>query len=348
MEKMQNRILFDWFEMTSTIDSVQSIINALGLSDAKWLSDLGGCKGYRSSVRFGGISIFYDYYGFGADNGQRIKLEMTGLGCRDFEKHGNGDWYSLFCHVVENFPAVSVSRLDVAYDDFEYLLDMDKIVEDTRNLNFVSKFKSKLYTAEVLDAIGNDGQHSYTIYHGRKTSDVCFRIYDKLREQESKNKDVDTEHWVRFEMVLRRQRAFSFISLLCPSDEDQKSGIVARPLNELFFMVVNNYVRYIVPSGTDSNKWRADLAEHWSRFCQSVTDYRLSLWVSPDEQYDELRLHHYVECQCAGAVYTYIQLHSVDELIEVVENFKFKLNAKYQMLLNEHYADTDDNGCYIL
>lgn len=346
---MENRILFDWFEFSSTIDTVESLALAMGLDLSKFTESSPG-RGYRKGITFNHISFFWDYYGYNLENSKdtdgnvcRVKVEMTGDGCRSFETYGNGDWYSLFSYISDNADTgnISVSRIDIAYDDFEGLLDMDKIFDDTINKRFVSKFSSKRHMSDFFGAIGSDGEISYTVYHGRKASDTCIRIYDKLLEQQSKEVDTmpDIGHWVRCEIELRHKRALRFVQLLCPSDFDIANGEVAIPIDELYFMTINNYLRYIEPSDTDSNKWRAPLAEHWARFCNSVTEFRISLWVTPGVDYTVNHLRNFIENRVGGAIYTYFHLFGAEFLADQIAPFANKLNPKYRVLLGYDTLD---------
>ncbi|MBQ8133500.1 MAG: hypothetical protein IJ192_03695, partial [Clostridia bacterium] len=113
-------------------------------------------------------------------------------------------------------------------------------------------------------------------------------------------------------------------------------------INEVYFFLMNNYLRYIEPSESDSNKWRAPMAEHWKKFAESVTTYRVSLWSKPGTDYSTLRLDHYVENMAGAAIYTYISIHGVDKLVEICTQKLPLLAPKYKMLLSQ-LEDTSDH-----
>ena len=108
-----------------------------------------------------------------------------------------------------------------------------------------------------------------------------------------------------------------------------------KPLSELYFLVLNNYVRFVKPSD-DKNKSRWATADHWSKFCNSVVNDSISLFVAPSDDYNEMKLHNYVVGQAGAAAYTYIQRFGIHDFIEEIESkHKYKLNQKYLELLHE-------------
>ena len=114
-----NKIIYDWITFTTKIHSVDDLINILGLCDVSFLQCKKGMNGYPKCLHFGGISICY-----GGRDDMGICVNMSGQGCRSFETYGNGDYYSLFDAIIENYSEdaekrqMNLTRLDVAYDDF--------------------------------------------------------------------------------------------------------------------------------------------------------------------------------------------------------------------------------------
>lgn len=335
IDQSKNRILIDWFSFSSRIDSFDSMAALLGMSDCKW-EVLPGVNGYSERYYYQGISIHVGGYNrrfSGTDKEQLVTgvwLEMSGSGCRSFESYGCGDWQQLIDYCNLNAESITINRVDLAYDDFLGFLDIAAIAEDTRKHNFVSKFRS---APEIIESIG-ETETAITVTHGRMKSDVFIRIYDKRLEQ---NASDIFSHWVRNEVMLRHDRAAAVVSLL-GDQYDYKDGVryliaPAKPVDELYFMIMNNYLRFIVPSGTDTNRWRAPVADHWAKFCNSITTYRISLFSAPGTDYSALRLDNYVENFCSGVIYTYVKLHGVDKLVEVCQSKAYKLAEKYRKLL---------------
>ena len=95
ISEQNNKILFDWFSMTTSIADTSDIIELLGLKGCPF-TDVPGAKGWKKRMYFSGISIHYE----GHDG--LIWLEMSGQGCRTFETLGHGDFNTLFRVVLDN------------------------------------------------------------------------------------------------------------------------------------------------------------------------------------------------------------------------------------------------------
>lgn len=281
---MENRIIFDYLAFSSTIDSPDSIIKLLGLSDdiVSSMQCIKGCYGYCHRLYFDGISIHFN----GADN-MGICLELSGKGCRNFEQFGNGDYNALFKYICEN-KEVNITRLDVAYDDFNKLLDIDTIFNDIVAGNYVSRFLS--FPVEfVLSKC--DKKVSKTLYFGSRKSNILYRMYDKRAEQ----KAFDLEHWVRLEMQVRDDNALTFI----------QTYLSVNNLSDVYFSVLNNYIRFVKPSSSDSNISRAPLADYWSNFLECLCKTSL---FRPASDFNESNIENYVKKQCSSSIVSFICL----------------------------------------
>lgn len=350
-----NRILIDWFSFSSRIDSFDTMVRLIGMEHCTW-EILPGVRGYSCRYYFDGISIHYagnNCFRYpGSDKEEVVKgawLEMSGAGCRAFETHTriSGDnkakWQVLFDYVVDHVDNVTVNRLDLAYDDFLGFLDIDKIVSDTISHNFISKFRSD---PEIIISVG-DEELAYTVTHGRMKSDVFIRIYDKRIEQ---NAQQFTDHWIRSEIQLRHGNSLSAIQLL--TAEYEEHGAVRKfirdpkPIDEVYFLIMNNYLRYVEPNEGDSNKWRWSMAEHWKKFAESVTEYSVSLWSKPDGDYTVLNLDRFVVDMAGGAIFTWVSLFGVDNLLEVCRSRASSLNPKYRHLLAAESVDDPDDAVF--
>jgi len=64
---------------------------------------------------------------------------------------------------------------------------------------------------------------------------------------------TDGRHWIRFELQLRDKNALGFIK------NDSDIGIK-------FLGVVHNYLRYVMPNSTNTNKRRWIDTDYWQNF----------------------------------------------------------------------------------
>lgn len=303
---MQSNILFDWLTFSSKIDDVRSVIEFLGLTECEFKA----CSGryyYGSCYRFGNISIYCD----GLSDNMGVCVVMSGQGCRDFETFGTGDWFSIFNYYLHNRPQVNISRLDVAYDDFDKLLDLDKIIYDTFAGNYVSR--NKHWNVQK-------GSRGATVEHGDRGGSMYIRIYDKKAER----KREDLEYWARCELQMRDCLPGSFVESFINCSV---------PIEKLYFEVLNNYLRYVEPSDTDSNKRRWETASHWQNFIQTAE--RRSIFVAPGVDYNILGLYKYVFGQAGNAIKTYIDIQGFDLFMDQLNKLKKSKNPKYEYLKNK-------------
>lgn len=309
---MKNYLCYDWVSFTSKIHDKNSIIEMLGLQNCDF-EDRKGFYGYRDRLLFLGISIHYN--GFDNKNGDMgICVEMSGQGCRTFEKYGNGNYDALFAEILDNYNdkpdlrQMNLTRLDVAFDDFTGLLDLDLLIDETKKQNFVSRLKDYEYIG------GNKG---YSVIHGSRTSNVYIRCYDKRLEQKSQDR---LDHWVRLEIQLRRNNALGFIEL-------------NEPFRKKYFMVLNHFLRYVVPTRNTTNKSLLDTAPFWLNFLECAESR--SIFHKPADSYNFLNLHSYVKTQLSGAITACIDVLGVDQFIKDIHDSR---KGKSQ---NPKYKDFD-------
>lgn len=323
-----NGICIDWFEFTLFDSTYFDVIDLLGLSKLNiQFTDGYGQYGYKMSMRFEDITILY-----GGRDDMGVHVRMTGKGCRAFEKHSMIDFDQLIKGLVYLRDSVNISRIDVAYDDFEGLIDLDHIIDDVRAGNVVSRF----HKGSIIESFRFDGDNvtDKTLNCGRQGSNCWITMYDKLAERKSKDIVPDCKHWVRCEIKMRQLNANRFVQLLAEG----------KPISELYFLVLNNYFRVVVPSATDKNRWRWEVAPYWAKFCNSVIDESISLYVAPSDDYNEYKLQKYVTVQAGAAVYTYIRKFGIKDLMKRIDDKKFKLAKKYQELLADVEAPESGSG----
>lgn len=312
--KMSKNIIIDYLTFTSKIDTIDTLKEFLGFSDLPF-QELKGRYFYKKRLSFDGINIYYD----GFDDDMGICIEMSGKGCRNFENLGSGDYNELLSYIVSNPDDLNLTRLDLAFDDFDNLLNFDTIIDNIQAKNYLSRFRK----FKVINEYSQVDNNSTTIYCGSDKSDTLFRIYDKKAEQ----KRVDLDHWIRFEIQLRDNRASCFANLLMSGNS----------LGSLFVKVINNYLRFIVPNCADTNRSRWNVADWWFKFLGTLE--KISLFI-PDVDYTETRLEKFVKNQCSGAVVAFIALFGFSYFRDIVQGkSQLHINPKYENLLKEHGID---------
>lgn len=311
----ENCILFDWVSITSKIHSPQDFIRLLGLDQPEivW-EDMRGAHSYQQRLYWERISIHYK----GRED-MGVWLEMSGQGCRAFETFGTGDYMRLFQEVFDEPDVVHFTRLDVAFDDHTGLLPIKQIADDTLELDdgvpvhFVSKFRS--CQVEWLHYDG-DPRPGLSIYHGRKASDCLIRIYDKAAERHFFDR-----HWIRVELQLRDERAAAFAQQV----------VVGADIGQLYHGVIHNYLRYVDPDPSDSNRWRWPMKGYWSDFLGAAAPIRL--WQQPGADYNILNCEDFVFRQAGPAVHTLLEIYGEEVFRRKLEEQRGPLSPKYQHLL---------------
>lgn len=296
------------------------------MQSCEW-QERGGRYFYQNAKVFGHCNIYYN----GVNDDMGVCLDMSGQGCRDFESFGGISWDKLLEQVVADEER-TLTRIDIAYDDFERKLDLNAIVDDT----FCGMFTSRLTHWNV-----QRGSRGCTVEHGLQSSRAYIRIYDKKAER---NRD-DLDYWVRCEIQLRDKNAQGFGESLFKKTEkfDEKSKMnyfeysPGIPIQQLYFSVINNYLRYVKP-GKDIQKYRWKTADHWSNFLENVE--KKSVFIAPGVEYNFLRLNKYIFGQAGNAIKTYIDLCGEETFLHEVANVKKSKNKKYDML-REMYLNSD-------
>lgn len=303
----QDLILIDWLTVTSKCDSVQSMIELLGMTDPGiiWETKEAYMNGYPMRCHFNGINILS---GGTAEMG--ICLTMSGSGCRAFESYGHGNWWWLLEHFSNDLGSYNYTRLDLAFDDHTGILDMDVLRDDTDDHYYRSR--SRWWKVEY-------GSQGCTIYHGSPQSEIRIRIYDKAAERGCQN----SEHWVRVEIMMRRDNAARCVAMIL---ERQRIGVV-------FCGVLRNYLCYLEPS-SDSNRSRWELAPYWDKLLNGAAP--LSTWAAPGEEYNIFRLENWLVHQCGGGIKCWAEIYGLDDLDNKIKMAEVRVSPKHQRLINEH------------
>lgn len=301
----ENVVLYDWLSFTTKKHSPREVIEALGLSHCPW-TETKGARGYMDRLYFGCISVHY--------NGREdmgVWCEMSGQGCRNFEDFTTlpNRWAALFAFIHnEN---LHITRLDMAFDDHTGILNIDRIAEDIEARRYVSRMN---WWEVVRSCKGVSCQI------GSPQSKVLVRIYDKAAERGFD----DGRHWVRVELQLRDSRAEEFSKL-------------DLPIGEAFAGVLLNYLRFVEPDETDSNKGRWSMTDYWAELIGDVG--RIKIFVAPGGEYNLDRCKHYVFDMAGNAIDAMLQIcDSFEDFMTLVNNRHCKANPKYELLVKEHHA----------
>lgn len=168
------------------------------------------------------------------------------------------------------------TRLDIAFDDLDGILDLDEMHRKLVGGSVVTRWRK--VTKIQSNGLGVETRTGSTVNVGGRTSEAFLRIYDKVLEQEARGKSVDgIDYWIRVELELKKAKADAFVRLLC---ETAKGGEVTAAVLccELLFGMID----FKVSSATETNKSRWETCGWWSDFCGGCA--KLTLCIQKTEK----------------------------------------------------------------
>jgi len=174
-----------------------------------------------------------------------------------------------------------LTRVDVAFDDHEGILDLDAIGLALREGRFVSRWRSwqDLTSSKLVDGQWVMGQ---TFYMGSKKSDTQLRVYDKRAERLQKGKDVEPGPWVRAELQFRRKRA-NLVGQLFKTAKQNLEQVRAHLAG-----VLRGLVEFKAPNW-DTNKQRQAASPWWVEFLEHAEKATLAVVVAEPRTVDDVK-----------------------------------------------------------
>ena len=331
----QDGILIDWLSITSKTMFPEDMMELIGITSGWQYMDK-GVRGYGERYYNNSISI---HFGGSQDN---VWLEMSGQGCRTFESDStHGSYNVIFDALLKNPTTMKITRLDIAYDDYSGLLDIERICDDTRPRNH--KYKAKTDYAQVIEST-----NGMSCDVGSPKSLVMVRIYDKLAERLAKMRGAEDKekvresipHWVRCELQLRDDRALEFVKYLRGMDTVTD---VPAPLDvgQAFRGVLESYLDYgyAVPARGNPKQMIWHRFKYWQDFLQEAAS--ISLYRKPGKGYNLERMVNFVQNNAGNAIDAAIEIFGPDKFFELIADRKITQSTKYAQLIEQHgrYVD---------
>jgi hypothetical protein len=193
-----------------------------------------------------------------------VCVELSSQALDELQGAFDVDLFALLARIHAN-PKVRLTRLDLAADDKNKILDMDTIQDFTNKQQYNSRtrYYKVFYTGEGLRTTGK------TVYIGKKISDVFMRFYDKAKQTYNRKTQPDlyNSHWIRAEIVFKRERATAAL------DEILKAGTDA--FGETVANLMNGFVTFTLPDATRAE--RRTVAPWWLAFVDTVTRLKIHI-----------------------------------------------------------------------
>lgn len=297
-------VLVDYLTFSNSAENLLWIIESLGLSDVKWTS-MRGRYGWRDAIFYRGVTC----YSGGRDD---VGINLSGRGCRTVESCKPGfDWLGYLSYLLsaEQSGDGHVSRLDIAADDHDGILDMRKIYRYISTDRYICKAKFRTWT---------QGSEEHC-YFGSPSSDRRVRIYNKALEQ-----GRPEEHWIRAEMQMRDDAAVSFLLNLAQTREG---------IGETYAGVLLNFLRFVLEPVKGHNYDKAVIVRWWSQFLGTLR--KCPNLYMPGDDYTLMNLYGFIERQASSSLRTWLQIHHGDmtDLLAMIEGAR--LNKRQRELLEK-------------
>ena len=303
------KVLVDYVTMTSQIHSVSYFMEQIGVGSCPML-EMPGRYGWANRLYYRGISILYG-------GREDVCLEISGTGCRTVEElSGNTfDWFKFFLEFQDDLMVreVNVSRLDIAGDDLEGILNYRRMALHCRHRRYICKARWNMWT---------DGDEQ-AIYFGAPASDRRLRIYNKALEQGQDG------NWIRVEMQMRNKNAVSFLL-----NWFRKADIGA-----CYAVVLRDFLRFTTTTPENNHHSRCETAPWWEKFIDRVGSCP-QLYIDGGE-YTLWHVQRFLEHQAASSLKLWLQANNGDfqDIIDMIEGAK--LNSRQKQLLDRIQRGTD-------
>lgn len=258
----------DWLSCTFNLGlDCEAVLSTLHLDLDKFVMQDYSFYGYKSLLEYNGIRVLLDH------KDSSFMLDFTGSGCRFYEMLDHCYTWSDVFNILSMYEC-SFTRIDLALDAFN-LNTFNIRTMYKKACRGETKGRFRVFDFHERRNFSDGTVLGETLYFGSPDSRIRFRFYNKLDERVARNYEVNEniKKWIRFEICFRKEHACSVIQLITLK-LDTPEGI--------FFGVLRNYLLFLKPSDSDSNKWRWSVCSWWEHFLKNKEKVRLAqVYVEP-------------------------------------------------------------------
>ncbi len=320
---MKCQVLIDWLTFSVKKDGPNEVIrDYLGLDPSLFQGTGYGLLGYNKVLRFSDICVCYDPRENDYFKSMGVCVSMSGNGCRAFEtmskltyegaKDKQGTQSIAFPALFQLLMAdetANISRIDIACDDREGYLDMDKIIDKTRS----NEINSRMLRRTINFSLNGADKAGATVYIGAPSSDFRVRIYDKALEQGVEG------HWVRVELVMRSENAKAFVEEMAN----------AKNVGKLAAQVINDKFSFI--ERDDSNISRCTVCGWWADFVDELETVRLVARCVIQHGIDHVR--NWVESQVGPSLYVLMKTIGIIDIYNIAASSAGRISSRQEALI---------------
>jgi hypothetical protein len=163
-------------------------------------------------------------------------------------------------------------RIDLAFDDFDSLLDVDEMYRKIEAGEVVMRYRkaTRIFSIDV----GSAEKTGDTVNLGRRSSESFIRIYDKVAEQLAKKQKLPdgVENWVRVELEMKGEKANAVGKILA---DTALSGSISAGSEAACLLY--GLIDFKEVAQDDKNKSRWETTDWWKDFVLTSSKKTLSL-----------------------------------------------------------------------
>lgn len=317
-------VIIDWITFSGHAKSFSEIISFLGMQE--YIDSFSPCNGHN----FFKLGMFFttsDKKDITINFQQRsdpelFSVDISGRGCRDIESFSSYD-LDLILHRINQFDGFKISRIDIAMDVIDKNFKIKTLVNASEKFNYTCRSDFR----NIMNSY-NKGITAYSLYFGRKESNIFVNIYDKRAERGYTPEEMPDD-WTRIEIRLRHENAEGFLKKYVKADND---------IGYLFVGVLNNYLRFLKP-GKDTNKSRWETAPYWKKLLHHAE--KVKVFYKPGVEYDYSKFEESFFQSCGSRIITYLKFHTSYELERELSLRSVKPNARQQFLIDNYDENSD-------
>lgn len=306
---LENRLTVDWIEFTlpCNVDWREwpKRFEATYLLDA--VACPRGLHGYRSQYKFGRMVVLTNGT---PEMGHHVI--MGGECLRDLRIEP-----VLLLGMVREFGG-KITRLDLALDDYQQYICMDRLLSWLRSGRMVCK--SRQYQLVEGGSLDNQSEVRRTLYVGSGKSNVFWRIYEKARELRNKKKSETTLDWLRWEVQLRADRAAIIAEEII---KEQSVAIV-------FGALLGGYISIRDVDVNDSNRSRWTVTKAWADFVGLVAQWRWGLQKPVKQLIEKV---HWFQRQVAPTFAAILRAFGTEEMTRLFKEGDRRLRADHWQMI---------------
>lgn len=315
----------DWFQCTES-SSTEDILSIFDSKFWDFLEKLGYKLDdfeqaspryfYNSGLSLGRyLNIYYDNKAKEVNefSPRNILFQFTGQGSTDlalklskYLKNNDFEsvWYEFFKVVIKY--ELKVTRMDIALDDYNAVLDFDKMERKLKRREFISSKRAYNIVKEKNTDGSVKGHSLYLGVRKRHMTGFIIRYYNKYAQYKSKGAILPTvvenvvtgegtHKWQRYEMEIHGKACMNFITQI----------LGGMSFGQLYKGLTANAIKFLKVSKSNKNKSYWDTVDWWEKFLEGAEKCSVA---EPERDLDLGRLLRWIRVSVVPS------LHLLDEI----------------------------------